>query len=151
MKARNNGFTMVEIMVVVVLIGLLSALSMPFFNKARKASNHAAFMNDLRVFAGATETLYLSTGNIPVDSNTGNIDPELEEYVHAGFFERETPLGGSWDVEANDSGIVLGVGVAGYTVDDAEIQEIDAKYDDGNITSGQMRKITGSRYYWVIE
>jgi len=152
MKSRRKGFTLVEITIVIVLIGLLAVMAVPFLQKARKASAHARFMNDLRIFAGAVETMYLASGVKPVDSSTGRIDPALEEYVSKHFFERQTPIGGDWDVESDDSGIGLGVGVDGYTIDKDELVELDEKYDDGDLSTGRLIEIVSNRrYYWVLE
>jgi type IV pilus assembly protein PilA len=152
MLCRRNGFTLVEIMIVVVIIGLLAALAIPQFQKMRLNSSYARFMNDIRVFAGAVDTLYLETGVKPVDSSTGTIDPALAEYVSEGFFTAPSPIGGRWDVESDDSGISLGVGVDGYTITNEQLQELDEKYEDGNLATGRLIEIVSNRrYYWVME
>lgn len=152
MKSGRKGFTLIEIMIAVVIIGMLVAVAVPALQKARKNSAHARFMNDLRIFAGAVETLYLASGIKPVDSSTGQMDPALQDYVSKNFFQRATPIGGDWDVESDDSGISLGVGVDGYTIDKDELIELDAKYDDGDLSSGKLVEIVSNRrYYWVLE
>ncbi|MFO7724541.1 MAG: type II secretion system protein [Oceanipulchritudo sp.] len=141
-----------EIMIVVVIIGFLATMALPFLRKARLNTQYTRFMSDARVFAGAVETLYMASGVKPVDSNTGTIDPELAEYVGEDFFTRDSPIGGKWDVEADDSGIGLGVGVDGYTISPEQLQELDAKYDNGDLSSGKLVEIvSGRRYYWVLE
>ena len=152
MIRRTSGFTLVEIMVVVVIIGLLASLAIPAFQKAQKNSRYARFMSDVRVFAYAVETLYMESGVKPKDSSTGKLDDALADYVRAGFFTRESPIGGRWDVEADDSNIGLGVGVVGYNIDRADLTALDAKYDDGNLASGRLVEIVSNqRYYWVLE
>jgi prepilin-type N-terminal cleavage/methylation domain-containing protein len=152
MKAGKKGFTLVEIMITVVIIGLLASFAIPHFYKARMNASFARFMNDVRVFASAVEQLYLESGVKPTDTGTGTIQDELAEYVRAGFFTRESPIGGHWDVEADDSGIGLGVGVDGYTISRDELLELDKRFDDGNLQTGRLVEIVANRrYYWVIE
>ena len=47
--AKNQGFTLVEIMIVVAIIGLLAAIAIPNFVKARTTSQQNACINNLRL------------------------------------------------------------------------------------------------------
>ena len=58
----NKAFTLVEIMIVVAIIGLLAAIAIPSFIKARQTSQTNACINNLRQIDAAKEQWALATG-----------------------------------------------------------------------------------------
>jgi type IV pilus assembly protein PilA len=69
MNTRSNkGFTLVEIMIVVVIIGLLAAMAIPAFQKVRQSSQDKAVLNNARQLSAAADQYFLENGVSTVTS-----------------------------------------------------------------------------------
>ena len=62
LNRSKKGFTLVEIMIVVVIIGLLAAMAIPAFQKVRASSQEKAIVNNLRQLSAAAQQYFLEHG-----------------------------------------------------------------------------------------
>src|SRR6266705_6914537 len=66
--SRKQGFTLVEIMIVVAIIGLLAAIAIPNFIRARTTAQKNACINNLRQIDGAIQQWALENKKGPADT-----------------------------------------------------------------------------------
>jgi prepilin-type N-terminal cleavage/methylation domain-containing protein len=98
MKNTNKaGFTLVEIMIVVAIIGLLAAIGIPSFQKARDNARTKACINNLRVIDGAKEQYAMDSN---VATGTAIANSAINEYIKGGYTSLECGAGGVYAAEA---------------------------------------------------
>jgi len=82
---KTAAFTLVEIMIVVAIIGLLAAIAIPNFVKARETAQLNSIFNNLRIIDGAKDQWALEnkkgTGDLP-DWGTGTSG--IADYLKGG-------------------------------------------------------------------
>jgi len=87
MKNRNSkkGFTLVEIMIVVVIIGLLAAMAIPAFQTVRQNSRRSALLNDGRQLGAAAQQFFLQNNvtqaTVTYADTTGRVTGNLAPWV----------------------------------------------------------------------
>lgn len=89
---KMQGFTLVEIMIVVLIIGILMAIAVPQFVKARSSSRQKTVISNLRQIDGAKERWAMELGKISGDAVTSaDLSP-----AYIKTYPDNTPVTGSY-------------------------------------------------------
>jgi type II secretion system protein G len=74
MKRNNKGFTLVELMVVLLIIGILVAIAIPIYNSTQAKAKERACEANLRTLDGAAAQYHAANEGWPNDIN--NLVPD---------------------------------------------------------------------------
>lgn len=109
LRKDRSGFTLVEIMIVVAIIGLLAAIAVPSFIRARKRSQGTTVLNELRQIDGAIDQWALENNKTSGDTVTWtDITPYLKAGTRLANSSGTDLLGNNFTITSVQSGVKVG-------------------------------------------
>jgi prepilin-type N-terminal cleavage/methylation domain-containing protein len=151
-KNERAGFTLLEIMIAVVIIGLLASMAIPAVQRVSNNAKLGKILSDFRTFAQAFEQYAAENGEWPPNAGTGVVPPAMRNAIKADAWEEpRTAIGGRWNWDKDAFSITAGIAITGYTADDATLSIIDSRLDDGDLSTGIFRKLTATRVMLILE
>ncbi|HQY05489.1 MAG TPA: prepilin-type N-terminal cleavage/methylation domain-containing protein [Lacunisphaera sp.] len=158
-RRRSRAFTLVEIMVVVVIIGLLAAAALPAYRLITLRSRAASVVNDLRTFSTVFITYSLQNGRYPDNGDPQVVPPQVVGQLPGNFTQR-TPIGGvyRWNFDVPADGIPAKAALiiqaeSGYPIMDDldQLEAVDKQIDDGNLATGNLQLGSTNSLVFIIE
>jgi type II secretory pathway pseudopilin PulG len=149
--SRKDGYSVIELLLVVVIIGDLALIAVPFFMRARKAAQDSQFLNDLRTCVSAVELFATENTRYPPEVGPTVLPTGLGIYLNKLRWDQANSLNGQWDWDYRANGVIAGVSVVLSIEDDVRMQDIDERMDNGALVTGSFRKTGPGRYSYIIE
>jgi len=148
---------------VVALIGLLSAMALPSFMKARQESKISVMVNDIRVIHDSFQMYAMDNNGFP--AGYGFVPAPVTNYLSNAKWSKPTALGGHWlyyDVSDPISWSYFQTRL--LVVDDFRVDpgnnplakavnwvDVDAVVDDGDLATGMFKLINGVQMQYSLE
>lgn len=95
------GFTLVEIMVVILIISVVASLSVPAITRIKRKAKTAVLVGDFRTFSAAFDSYAQEFGTWPAEAAAGVIPTGMSGRLNDTAWRRMTPMGGKYNWENN--------------------------------------------------
>ncbi len=143
--AKVRAFTLIEIMIAIVIIGLLAALAVPAFQRLKQRSLATLMANDFRQIQASFERTNLEMGRWPPAAGSG-VTPLNMDGILPTAYSLPSPVGGQYSWSGPTGRLLLSGGPPNDTV----MKQVDAIIDDGNLETGAFTGLGSGSYQLVI-
>jgi general secretion pathway protein G len=149
---RSRAFTLVEIMIVVVIIGLLCAMGIPAMARLTQKSGGTTVVNNLKQFSSAFEQYSMEAGAWPPDAVEQVVPTGMADRISEAAWAARLPGGHvyDWDKDVSSVRAAISIRPFGGNNSDPIFAEIDRALDDGNTATGNFR-LVGDRYMNILQ
>lgn len=146
---------------VLAIMGIVTAIALPAFERMQRNSRLSALGNDLRVLADAFQHFNAATGGWPpLSTEVGVVPTGMQDYLRDTNWTRLTAFGGGyvWERDVTHNGRKVRAAIALQSTDaspvrmtDEEFARFDEQFDDGNPATGFIQSGYLGLPLYVIE
>jgi prepilin-type N-terminal cleavage/methylation domain-containing protein len=93
---NRRGFTMIEMLVVLTIMGILANLAVPMVQQARRKAQAVQVLADLHAVSVAAQDQFADNGSYPANGKWGEVPAALEAALPEGFQFSRADLDYRW-------------------------------------------------------
>ncbi|HPS53575.1 MAG TPA: hypothetical protein PLK08_08480, partial [Phycisphaerae bacterium] len=113
------------------------------------AVEQTAVFTSMKNIASSMILFKVNNGDYPADRNPAQCPAGFADYTQLDWVN-EQPLGGQWDWDKGVFGFTAGISVYMPDKETSYMQEMDRRFDDGNLNTGSFRA-RSQGYIYIIE
>jgi prepilin-type N-terminal cleavage/methylation domain-containing protein len=99
---KNFGFTLVELLVVMGMIGLLASIMLVGLNSSKEKARDSVRMDDLKSLSKAAELYFVKYGDFPVDIYRDETGEDVKDYFTDGVIPTDPKTGDPYEYAADN-------------------------------------------------
>ncbi len=147
MQAKHSrGFSLIELMVVVTIIGILALFAIPGIRQAKERTEATTVGNDLRVFSDAVEFYSTATGSYPSSMSYTKMPEEIGSYLPTVW------KNGTYNWLYFKGRDLAYIYVYNLNFSTEQGIRLDSIVDDGNIATGHVRvAFNGTGFIYLFD
>lgn len=149
-QGYEQGFTLLELLVTVAIVGILAAIAVPQLSSYRDKARVARVATEMRSFESAFYAYYADHGEWPEDSHR-TVPDGMESLISQTHWDKETSLGGYYNYEGPDGYAYTGLSLFSHSASNDLIVMLDKMLDNGDLSSGRFRNGSNGRPTLIIE
>ncbi|NIO07862.1 MAG: prepilin-type N-terminal cleavage/methylation domain-containing protein [Deltaproteobacteria bacterium] len=151
----NQGFTLIEMLVAIGILGVLAAIAAMAYNNYREKAKLGVIATDLRTFGISFEGYRSFNGCYPPDSHNDapyNLKPGYgtEDYLPIGAWINPPSWGGFYNWEGPDIYTYAGISLFGTSASNSTMLRLDKIMDDGSLSTGNFQQTPNNRYTYIV-
>lgn len=147
---KDKGFTLIELMIVVAIIGILASIALPSYKNMVLRASLSETAAQLGSFARAFDIAKQVNGVYPDDTHL-TLPVARGLAINETEWSSTTAIGGNWNWEGPDGYSYAGISIVGPSATEEEIAELDTILDNGDLESGKFRKTANGRFTYILE